>query len=78
MPQGCGVRLYRVDTLNRVNYCHDRFVSFLRGKVKRKFKVLQMVARIYRPAKTAMQSGKAKTDQWLLEYEPKSLAWSSL
>ncbi|WP_429925811.1 ETC complex I subunit [Brucella ovis] len=29
-----------------------------------------MVARIYRPAKTAMQSGKAKTDQWLLEYEP--------
>ncbi len=29
-----------------------------------------MVARIYRPAKTAMQSGKAKTDQWILEYEP--------
>lgn len=29
-----------------------------------------MVARIYRPAKTAMQSGKAKTDQWVLEYEP--------
>lgn len=64
------MRLYRVDTLNRVNYCHDRFVSFLRGKVRAEFKVLQMVARIYRPAKTAMQSGKAKTDQWLLEYEP--------
>lgn len=31
-----------------------------------------MVARIYRPAKTAMQSGQAKTDQWLLEYEPES------
>ncbi|MFC4625317.1 ETC complex I subunit [Daeguia caeni] len=29
-----------------------------------------MVARIYRPAKTAMQSGKAKTEKWLLEYEP--------
>ncbi|PWL18125.1 ETC complex I subunit [Falsochrobactrum shanghaiense] len=29
-----------------------------------------MVARIYRPAKTAMQSGKAKTDRWVLEYEP--------
>ena len=29
-----------------------------------------MVARIYRPAKTAMQSGKAKTEAWLLEYEP--------
>ena len=29
-----------------------------------------MVARIYRPAKTAMQSGKGKSHQWLLEYEP--------
>ncbi|KQT86290.1 ETC complex I subunit [Aurantimonas sp. Leaf443] len=29
-----------------------------------------MVARIYRPARTAMQSGKAKTKQWLLDYEP--------
>ena len=26
--------------------------------------------RIYRPAKTAMQSGKAKTRRWVLEYEP--------
>jgi len=29
-----------------------------------------MTARIYRPARTAMQSGTAKTDRWLLEYEP--------
>lgn len=29
-----------------------------------------MKARIYRPAKTAMQAGQAKTDRWLLEYEP--------
>ena len=29
-----------------------------------------MTARIYRPAKTAMQSGTAKTTRWLLEYEP--------
>jgi Ser-tRNA(Ala) deacylase AlaX len=29
-----------------------------------------MAARIYRPAKTAMQSGKAKTDTWTLEFEP--------
>ena len=29
-----------------------------------------MVARIYRPAKTAMQSGKAKTREWVLVYEP--------
>ena len=31
-----------------------------------------MVARIFRPAKTAMQSGKAKSDNWTLEYEPES------
>jgi hypothetical protein len=29
-----------------------------------------MVARIYQPAKTAMQSGRAKTERWLLVYEP--------
>ena len=29
-----------------------------------------MTARIYRPAKTAMQSGAAKTARWLLEFEP--------
>lgn len=27
-------------------------------------------ARIYRPAKTAMQSGRAKTRSWVLEFEP--------
>ena len=31
-----------------------------------------MLARIFRPAKTAMQSGKAKTRDWLLEFEPAS------
>ncbi len=29
-----------------------------------------MVARIYRPAKTAMQSGRARTKGWCLEFEP--------
>jgi ETC complex I subunit conserved region len=29
-----------------------------------------MTARIYRPAKTAMQSGAALTKQWVLDYEP--------
>jgi len=28
-----------------------------------------MFARIFKPAKTAMQSGKAKTNQWFLEFE---------
>jgi hypothetical protein len=42
------------------------------------------LARIYRPAKSAMQSGRAKTRKWLLEYEPASrrdpdplMGWSS-
>jgi len=29
-----------------------------------------MTARIYRPARNAMQSGTAKTERWLLEFEP--------
>jgi hypothetical protein len=31
-----------------------------------------MVARIYRPAKTAMQSGTAKSKDWRLDYEPET------
>ena len=31
-----------------------------------------MQARIYSPAKTAMQSGKNKTGKWVLEFEAKS------
>ncbi|MBO0903843.1 ETC complex I subunit [Jiella sonneratiae] len=31
-----------------------------------------MVARIFRPTRTAMQSGKAKTRLWVLEYEPEA------
>jgi hypothetical protein len=31
-----------------------------------------MLARIYRPARNAMQSGKANTKEWLLEFEPAS------
>ena len=30
-----------------------------------------MLARIFRPSKTAMQSGKAKSAAWVLEFEPK-------
>ena len=42
------------------------------------------LARIYRPSKTAMQSGRAQTHKWLLEYEPATrrmpdplMGWSS-
>ncbi len=31
-----------------------------------------MRARIYRPTRNAMQSGKARTRQWVLEYEPET------
>jgi hypothetical protein len=30
------------------------------------------IARIYKPSKTAMQSGSAKSDRWLLEFEPET------
>jgi hypothetical protein len=29
-----------------------------------------MLARIFKPARTAMQSGKAAAEKWVLEYEP--------
>jgi hypothetical protein len=42
------------------------------------------IARIFRPAKTAMQSGRAKTHKWVLEYEQATkrqpdplMGWSS-
>lgn len=44
--------------------CHDLVWAGL------KLRTFEMAARIYRPAKTAMQSGRAKTDRWVLEYEP--------
>lgn len=31
-----------------------------------------MTARIYKPARNAMQSGAAKTKQWVLNYEPET------
>jgi hypothetical protein len=31
-----------------------------------------MKARIYKPARTAMQSGPARTREWVLEYEPEA------
>ena len=31
---------------------------------------IRMTARIYKPARTAMQSGTAKTKEWVLDYEP--------
>ena len=33
-----------------------------------------MLARIFKPSRTAMQSGKAGTTKWVLEYEPEERA----
>src|ERR1700744_2622179 len=48
--------------------------SGARGRRKRGRGILEgsMRARIYKPARNAMQSGKARTKLWLLEYEPES------
>lgn len=35
-------------------------------------KGMTMVARIYRPARTAMQSGTAGSKKWLLEFQPEA------
>jgi hypothetical protein len=34
-----------------------------------------MKVRIFRPARTAMQSGEAGTQKWLLEFEPSGPRW---
>ncbi|MEQ1715549.1 MAG: ETC complex I subunit [Hyphomicrobium sp.] len=31
-----------------------------------------MIARIYKPAKSAMQSGEARNSEWVLEFEPEA------
>ena len=33
-----------------------------------------MEVRIFKPAKTAMQSGRAKTNSWMMEFEPRDAA----
>jgi len=42
----------------------------LTGETELRGSEADMLARIYKPAKTAMQSGKARTKNWELEYEP--------
>jgi hypothetical protein len=42
----------------------------LAGKLAGSMTRAAMIARIYKPAKTAMQSGEARTKNWVLEYEP--------
>jgi hypothetical protein len=46
-----------------------RHVSFIRAATgKNGFPT--MTARIYKPSKTAMQSGQAKTKDWVIDFEP--------
>jgi hypothetical protein len=53
-------------------------------RVRRGGEAAMASARIYRPSKTAMQSGRAETRHWVLEYEPATrrtpdplMGWSS-
>jgi hypothetical protein len=56
----------------RVDACflHPAYGSSRFGKTHAQ-RIL-MAARIYKPAKTAMQSGPARTKDWVLEYEPEA------
>jgi hypothetical protein len=49
--------------------CHPVSLHAPGRKAGVKAKSLKMSAKIYRPAKTAMQSGKAKTHLWVLEFD---------
>ena len=50
-----------------ISSCRPASVS----KTKRRMTALQQLqAKIYRPCKTAMSSGTAKTKKWVLEYKP--------
>ena len=46
-----------------------RFKSYYRDQTWTIDKAM-ITARIYKPARTAMQSGKARTGEWMLDYEP--------
>ncbi|TKB32163.1 MAG: hypothetical protein E5W69_00410, partial [Mesorhizobium sp.] len=45
-------------------------VTWCRGRVLATSNEVVMSARIFSPTKTAMQSGKAKTGYWVLEFDP--------
>src|SRR6266700_834217 len=51
---------YEVSPMARVSHASTRAES------------IEMVARIYKPAKTAMQSGTANAKSWVLDYEPEA------
>ena len=51
--------------------CPDQKLRTINTVITRKREAgSDMVARIYKPAKTAMQSGMAQTKCWVLDYEP--------
>src|SRR5262245_44700881 len=49
-----------------------RFESCCPDQRRGSKRVRIMTAKIYRPARTAMQSGTGKTRMWLLEFEPET------
>jgi hypothetical protein len=56
--------------------CPVRSVTYVSGRTfqkgARKEQTSIMAARIYKPAQTAMQSGTARTKEWVLDFEPET------
>ena len=56
--------------------CPVRTVTYVSGRTfqkgARKEQASIMAARIYKPAQTAMQSGTARTKEWVLDFEPET------
>jgi hypothetical protein len=50
--------------------CCERALLALYGRLQTEFRAFPMTARIYKPSKTAMQSGLANTKAWMLDFEP--------
>jgi hypothetical protein len=68
MLRGLGWQAIFVGKCNELTKSEDRTE---RGRMPNE-RENGMRARIYKPAKNAMQSGRARTKSWLLEYEPET------
>src|SRR5437868_1244025 len=82
-PRTAGLRLALLQRESLPRPDHGGRVKRRRTATSRKTGSMAL-ARIYRPSKTAMQSGRRQSKKWLLEYEPASrrdpdplMGWSS-
>lgn len=58
--------------IDQSTICHDVFERLYRSeRINLSYRAV-MPARIYKPSKTAMQSGSANTKSWILDFEPEA------